>query len=120
MFSTQAFVSPFDTTATQGFNIPLHESLPQDDITQTTPRIVKFVQLFKSIFFPKTFCTNIIPTFLSTDSWRQPFRFLTQVLFSMQSPTLQISAIMQHSKFTLLTQQVSQVRGSTVLSNACE
>jgi hypothetical protein len=38
MFSTQAFVSPLETTAAQqGFNIPLHESLPQDDIWQTTP-----------------------------------------------------------------------------------
>jgi hypothetical protein len=97
MFSTQAFVSPLDTTATQGFNMPLHESLHQDDISQTTPRIVKFFQLFNPIFLPKTFCTKIIPTILSADSWGQPFRFLTQMLFSTQSPTLQISAIVQHS-----------------------
>jgi hypothetical protein len=101
MFSTQAFVSPLDTASTQGFNMPLNKSLHQcskDDISQTTPQIVKFFQLFKSIFFlPKTFCTKNCPTLLSADSWGQPFRLLTQVLFSTQSPTLQISAIVEQS-----------------------
>jgi hypothetical protein len=32
MFSTQAFVSPLDTTATQGFNIRLHASLPYSSL----------------------------------------------------------------------------------------
>jgi hypothetical protein len=61
------------------------------------PTNCQVFQLIKSIFFPKTFCTTNIPAVLSTDSWGQPFRFLTQLLFSMWSPTMQISATVQQT-----------------------